>query len=156
MGLTIKPLTLAQANQIVEILHRHHKPVLSHRFSLGLWNEDLLVGAVIVGRPVARKTDQYNIAEVTRLVTEGTKNAPSILYGAAARVAKEMGFESIQTFILDSEPGTSLRAAGWEFVGTSSGKDGWQSRSGRRTDQPTTIKHKYVKVLNQRTLKLAS
>lgn len=75
------------------------------------------VGAAIVGLPVARKTPQYETSEVTRLVTDGTKNACSFLYAAAARVAREMGFFKIQTFILQEERGISLRAAGWKFDG---------------------------------------
>lgn len=147
----VMPLTLKQANDLVDSLHRHHKPVRGHRFSIGCLDETgELVGAAIVGRPVARLTSAYEVAEVTRLVTNGHPNACSFLYGASARVAKEMGFLSIQTFILDSEPGTSLKAAGWECVGETDGGEGWQSRSGRRTDQPTVPKTKWRKVLNAR------
>lgn len=142
----VVPLTLAQANELIVRLHRHHKPVVGHRFSLGLENDGELVGAVVVGRPVARKTEQYTTAEVTRLVTDGSKNACSALYGAAARVAKEMGFTRIQTFILEEEPGTSLRASGWTLDGTTTGGD-WNkpSRGGRRTDQPQGPKRRWVK-----------
>lgn len=115
MSLRIKPLTLSQANELVEKWHRHHKKVQGHRFSLGLWDESIndYVGAAIVGRPVCNNVEQYGVAEVTRLVTNGTKNACSALYGACARVAKEMGFQKIQTYILQDEPGTSLKACGW-------------------------------------------
>ena len=145
MSLHVFPLTLAQANDLVGSLHRHHKPVVGHRFSLGCRDKYGNVhGAVIVGRPVARRTEQYEIAEVTRLVTDGTKNACSILYSAAARVCRTMGFFKIQTFILDSESGTSLKASGWKFVSTCSGGD-WncQTRGGRRTDQPQNPKQKW-------------
>ena len=84
----IKPLTLKQANILVTSLHRHHKPAVGHRFSLGLEKDGQLVGACIVGRPVSREISQYNVAEVTRLVTDGTKMACSMLYGAAARVSR--------------------------------------------------------------------
>ncbi len=141
----VVPLTLAQANTLVDTLHRHHKPVVGHRFSIGAKVDTRLVGAAIVGRPVAPNTSQYCIAEVTRLVTDGTKNACSFLYSASARIAREMGFESIQTFILESETGVSLRAAGWEFISKTTGGDGWQSRKGRRTDQPTEPKEKWGK-----------
>lgn len=131
------PLTLARANELVEELHRHHKPVQGHRFSVGAMEGDRVVGAAIVGRPVARMGDQYSECEVTRLVTDGTDNACSFLYGVCARVAREMGFDKIHTKILEGEPGTSLKASGWEFTGMSEGGD-WNrpSRGGRRTDQP--------------------
>ena len=145
------PLTLKQANELVSRFHRHHKPCVGHRFSLGVLDETgELRGAAICGRPVARKTDQYSILEVTRLVTDGYKNACSALYSASARAAKAMGFLKIQTFILETEPGTSLKASGWIFDGASVGGD-WNvpTRGGRRIDQPMCGKLRYVKELNK-------
>jgi hypothetical protein len=149
----IVPLTLSQANALVEKLHRHHKKCQGHRFSLGLFDDnkpfDEIIGAVIVGRPVARACSQYDTAEVTRLVTDGTKNACSMLYGAAARVCKEMGFKKIQTYILEEEFGSSLKASGWVKVGETDAK-GWncKTRNGRREDQPMCKKHRYERILN--------
>lgn len=160
MTLKIVPLTLAEANKLVRQLHRHHKPVVGHRFSIGVECDDKLVGAAIVGRPVARLTAP-TVAEVTRCVTDGTPNACSFLYSAAARVAREMGFDSIQTFTLESESGVSLRAAGWERVGTSPGGQ-WKQTSlkqmrldtstggANRDDQPTEPKQKWRKVFRRR------
>ena len=143
----VVPLTLKQANDLVAQLHRHHKPVQGHRFSIGAEVNGVLCGAAVVGRPQARMTDQYRTVEVLRLVTDGTKNACSFLYGASARVAREMGFDTIQTFILESEPGTSLRATGWKFDGYSAGGT-WNrpSRGNRRDDQPQEPKSRYVRV----------
>lgn len=139
---------LSEANAFVAALHRHHKPVVGHRFSIGVKCGETLVGCVIVGRPVARQSDQKNIAEVTRLVTDGTKNACSFLYAQAARAARELGFERIQTFVLPSESGVSLRASGWECLGTTK-VGSWQTRPGRRTDQPQEQKVKWEKRLIQ-------
>lgn len=138
---------LSDANAFVLNLHRHHKPVTGHRFSVGCAGTNGLCGVAIVGRPVARMTDQKTIAEVARLCTDGTKNACSYPYSACARIATELGYSSIQTFILNSEDGTSLKAAGWTCVAKTAGGDGWQSRSGRRSDQPTTPKTKWQRVL---------
>jgi hypothetical protein len=138
------PITLAQAAEFVGEFHRHHKAPIGHRFSIGAEHGGKLVGVVVVGRPVARKTPQYTVAEVTRLCTDGTKNACSFLYSVAARVTKEMGFDRIQTFILPSESGVSLKAAGWRFDGVSNAAT-WQTRAGRRQDQPTEPKHRFVK-----------
>jgi hypothetical protein len=145
MRLRLVPLTLKQANDLVARLHRHHKPVQGHRFTIGAQNGHLC-GAAIVGRPTARRTNQYLVAEVTRLVTDGTKNTCSMLYAACARAAEAMGYDSIQTFILEDELGTSLKAAGWEFIDRSGGGD-WNrpSRGGRRTDQPMVRKQKWEK-----------
>ena len=139
-------IELKEANEFVMKMHRHHKPVVGHRFSIGCDVGGKLVGCAIVGRPVARQTDQRNVAEVTRLVTDGTKNACSFLYSQAARAAKELGFESIQTFILQSETGVSLKASGWQKVGLT--KPGsWHTRENRRTDQPEEQKIKWIKPL---------
>lgn len=138
------PITLAQAKGFVGEFHRHHKAPIGHRFSIGAEHGGKLVGVVVIGRPVARKTPQYSIAEVTRLCTDGTKNACSFLYALAARVTREMGFTSVQTFILPTESGVSLKAAGWKFDGMSNAAS-WQTRANRRTDQPTEPKHRWIR-----------
>lgn len=150
MILSAKPCTLKQANELVDKLHRHHKPVTGHRFSISAWYGDMLVGVCIVGRPVAKGTNQYEVAEVTRLVTDGTRNACSFLYSRAARAAEAMGFRSIQTFILASEPGTSLRASGWELVATLKARTdpGWNSRDSRAADQNGVAKTKWERRFN--------
>ena len=148
MTIKIVHLELQEANNLVAHLHRHHKPVQGHRFSIGAEADGVLVGAVVIGRPAARMTDQQNTVEVTRLVTDGTPHACSALYAAAARASRELGYQHIQTFILESEPGTSLRAAGWIFEAHSAGGD-WNrpSRGGRRVDQPQEPKQRWGKVL---------
>lgn len=115
------PLTLAEANRLVARWHRHHRPILGHRFSIGAQVDGQVIGAVIVGHPAARHYDQHLIAEVRRLVTNGHRNACSFLYQRAARAAKEMGFVAIQTYILESETGVSLRACGWTRIAVSPG-----------------------------------
>lgn len=143
----VVPLTLKQANELVSQWHRHHKPAQGHRYSLGVEHEGKLVGAAITGRPVARATDQYAVAEVTRLVTDGTFNACSFLYGASAKVAKAMGFREIQTYTLPEESGASLRAAGWQDAGLTSESHRWTNRSNRRSDQPAGQKRRWRKML---------
>lgn len=147
--LKIVPLELKEANELVSRWHRHHKPAQGHRFSIGVVNESgELVGAAIVGRPVARLIDQKQVLEVTRLVTNGTKNACSALYSACARIGKEMGYLKIQTYILDSELGTSLKAASWQNEGAAGGGQ-WKHTDGkpRRTDQPIVPKQRWCKFL---------
>lgn len=141
---------LREANEFVAAIHRHHKPVTGHRFSVGARIGDKLVGVAIVGRPVARMTCQKTVAEVTRVCTDGTRNACSFLYSSCARIAREMGFHKIQTFLLESETGVSLKASGWKMESTSSGGD-WNrpSRNGRRIDQPLGRKTKWVLELSK-------
>lgn len=131
-------------------LHRHHSPITGHRFSIGAWNGRELCGVAIVGRPVARKTCQRTVLEVTRCVTDGTKNACSFLYSAAARAGRELGYERIQTFILAEESGVSLIAAGWELIDAVCGGGDWHRANGdfRRQDQPQGMKKRYGKQMN--------
>lgn len=149
MKLHPRPITLSTANAFVDLLHRHHGPTVGQKFSIGAFRGESLVGVVIVSRPVARLTDRGRVAEVSRLCTDGTANACSLLYGAAARTARGMGYEEIQTFILGSESGASLLAAGWEEAGPSKG--GAWSRTGRaRGDEaPLEPKVKWRKRLNR-------
>lgn len=147
MSLRAFPLTLDQANALVDELHRHHDPATGHRFSIGAFLEDgSLVGACIVGRAVAHKTPQYHIAEVSRLVTNGHRNACSFLYQSAARTAQGAGFWKIQTFILASESGASLRASGWINMGEAGGI-AWKSRGAKDT-HPSELKNRWERVLN--------
>lgn len=112
-GLRVCPMTCKAAARYVAQHHRHNRPPQGGLFAAGAMRGGQLVGVVIVGRPVARLLDDGQTAEVTRLCTDGTANACSLLYGAAARAAKALGYSSILTYTLASEPGVSLRAAGW-------------------------------------------
>jgi hypothetical protein len=105
---------LKAANAFVEELHRHHKRVQGHRFSLGAECDGRLVGVSVVGRPVGGQHPGEWL-EVTRLCTDGTDNACSFLYGASARAGRALGYGRIQTYILADESGVSLKAAGWAF-----------------------------------------
>ena len=80
-----------------------------------------IVGVCIVGRPVSRYLDDGMTLEVTRCCTDGTRNACSILYAAAWRAAKAMGYKKIITYILKSENGASLRASGYKCIGECGG-----------------------------------
>jgi hypothetical protein len=150
--LRVIPLELAQANQLVSKWHRHHKPCVGHRFSIGVIDHDGIIhGAAIVGRPVARLAGHpTQVLEVTRLVTDGTYNACSILYAAAAKAGKALGYVRIQTYILDVELGTSLKASGWTCDGLAGGGQ-WKHTDGkpRRTDQPTGMKTRWSKQLTE-------
>jgi hypothetical protein len=114
--------------------HRHHKPVVGHVFSIGAALDGQIVGVAIVGRPVSRERDDGVTAEVTRLATAGNKNACSFLYGAAARASFALGFKRIGTYILASEGGISLAAAGWRQIGEVRGRS-WSCPSRPRVDK---------------------
>lgn len=133
-------IKLNEANDFVAQNHRHHKPVIGHLFSLGAVLNEQLVGVAIVGRPVARMRDDGLTAEVTRLCTDGTRNACSFLYGASARAAFALGFQRIGTYILASEDGTTLKAAGWRLIGQTKGGSWSRPSRGRSDKHPTEPK----------------
>lgn len=119
--LRLVPVSLRDANAFVAAHHRHHKPVAGHKFSIGCEAEGRLAGVVIAGRPVSCHLDDGHTLEVTRLCTTGEQNACSMLYSAAARAAKAMGYRKIITYTLDTEDGASIRAAGWTCAGPAGG-----------------------------------
>ena len=128
----VVPTTLAEANAFVTEHHRHHKPVPGAKFSIAVADdEDTVRGGAIVGRPVARFVDDGWTLEVNRVATDGAKNACSMLYGAAWRATKALGYIKLITYILNTEPGTSLTAAGWRLIGSTSG-DTWNRPNASR------------------------
>lgn len=139
--LVVVPLTLRDANAFVEQVHRHHGTARGCKFSIGVVDEaGTIHGVAIVGRPTSRSRDDGFTAEVTRLATDGCPNACSALYAAAWRAAKAMGYLRLGTYILATEPGTSLRAAGWSMVGEVRGRS-WSCPSRPRVDRhPLTDK----------------
>lgn len=140
------PIELQEANAFVERLHRHHPPVHRDKFRIGCLAEDgHLAGVVQLARPVARCLDDGHTIEVVRLCSDGTKDVCSFLYGRAARIAHEMGYARIITYILDTETGTSLKASGWKFDGMTNAKT-WNCPSRpRNTNAPTCAKQRWVK-----------
>lgn len=138
MSLTIKPITLKEANAYVAQHHRHNIPTVGHKFSISCYDGDRLCGVAIVGRPVARLLDDGETVEVLRNCTDGTYNACSILYGACARIAKEMGYRRIVTYTLATESGTSLKASGWKNMGEIVGHT-WDTKSRPRDEVQVTL-----------------
>ena len=86
----ISPVTLRVAKAFISRHHRHNKPPVGHKFSIGLRNDaGELIGVATAGRPVARHLDDGLTLEVNRTCTTGERNANSALYGAVWRAAKQ-------------------------------------------------------------------
>ena len=141
------PIELKAANEFVANLHRHHPPVYRDKFRIGCEIDGKLVGVIQLARPVSRELDNGKIIEAVRLCTDGTPNVCSFLYSRAARIAQEMGYEKIITYILDREYGTSLKACGWlKEADTNGGSWDTPSRP-RETNAPTCKKQRWAKDL---------
>lgn len=155
--MTCGEIRLPQANAFVIKNHRHHNAVVGHKWSLAAYQNGRLCGVAIVGRPTGRFLDDGKTLEVTRLCTDGTRNACSFLYSACARRAKREGYGKIITFILESENGASLRACGWICEAEHCGKPAWTgARYKGRPEQlslfsskpaPNEYKKRYAKYL---------
>ena len=142
MRLQIVPLTISEARAYVDRTHRHHPAPVSALFAVAVADESGEVrGVATVGRPVARGLQDAWTAEVTRVATDGARNACSMLYGACWRAARALGWRRLVTYTLQSEPGTSLRAAGWKVVGEVRGRS-WDTPSRPRVDKHPT-QHKF-------------
>lgn len=129
MALKLVPITFRAACAFVEGLHRHNKPPPGHKFSIGLHDGEKLVGVVMAGRPIARHFDNGLTIEINRTCTDGTKNANSMLYSAAWRAAKAMGYERAITYTQADESGISLKAAGWVKIKELPARKGWADSS---------------------------
>lgn len=154
----IVPIKWSDAKAFVREHHRHCKPPAGWRFGAGIRNGHTLIGVVMVGRPVARKLDRTKVVEVNRLcirtdiATGLAWNACSMGYGWAAREAKKRGFERVITYTLDSEAGTTLKAAGWTPEAVTRGGS-WNRPSRARTDAaPTVKKTRWVRELGARPM----
>jgi len=133
--LSVVPCDFDEAVAFVARHHRHHKPLKFHKFSLAVADEGGTVRAVcMVNRPTARMLDDGMTLEVTRLASDGCPNACSCLYGAAWRAAKALGYGRLITYILDDEPGVTLKAAGWRCLGQRGGGS-WSVPSRPRVDK---------------------
>lgn len=99
-GLHLAPISLKDANAFVARYHRHHKPVVGHKFSI----------ACVDG--------------------EG----------------KLRGVRRIFTYILETENGASLRAAGWDCDGPAGGRN-WTGERYRQEEMFPLMKVRYSKHL---------
>jgi len=145
--LEIVPISQKEAMKYIDDNHRHHKSPRGSVFQIACAKDAKIVGVCMVGRPVARRLQDGWTLEVNRLCTDGTKNACSKLYAAAWRVTRNLGYKKLITYILDSEPGTSLFACGWKLVGAAGGGS-WNVPSRPRVDlHPTQLKLKFEKSL---------
>jgi len=145
--LTARAISLEQANEYVTQFHRHHDAVYRDKFRIAAYCDGRMCGVVQVGRPVARLLDDGQTVEVTRLCTDGTKDACSFLYARAAQASKALGFTKIITYILDIESGTSLKASGWVKECDTKGHTWNHPSRPRATTAPTCDKQRWAKVL---------
>jgi hypothetical protein len=142
--LHVVPVTLRDARAYVNAHHRHLRAPAGAKLAIGVRDDrQRLRGVAVLGRPVARRLDNGSTIEVTRVATDGCRNACSALYGAAARIAKALGYARALTYTLASETGTSVRAAGWQPMSVSRGGAWSRHARARRDLQPLGPKQRW-------------
>lgn len=113
----IVPCTVKEAQRRVAEWHRHLPRVQGALFAAAVANDSgEWVGVGLVGNP-PRVWQGTGRCVITRIATTGHENACSMLYGALCRAAKALGYREAWTYTLPEEPGTSLRAAGFQDMG---------------------------------------
>ena len=140
MSLRIVPVDLKTAREFVAMHHRHNEPPIGHKFSVGVADGEQLVGVAIVGRPVSRVIQSEGATlEVIRTATDGTRNANSMLSGAAKRAAFALGYDRLITYTQADESGASLRASGFRVVASRPARPGWDTPSRPRTNKADQV-----------------
>lgn len=137
-ALHLVPVSFADACAFVDAHHRHHSAPVGHKFSIGVAVDSTLVGVAIVGRPTSRVIQaQGGVLEVIRTATDGTPNSNSMLYAAAWRAAKAMGYTRLITYTQEGESGSSLTAASFRVVAERPPREGWNVPSRPRQSRGT-------------------
>ena len=131
-------MTLREANDFVERWHRHSARTSNDggKFAIGLELDGVIVGAAIVGRPVARLLQVPGAAELLRLCTSpaAPKGSASKLYSRARRIWQLMGGTTIHTYTLKHESGATMRGAGIHEAAADVQLQQW-SRPNRKRDE---------------------
>ncbi len=159
----IAPISLDDANAFVAVNHRHNDTCTGHKFSLGLYRKDgekdKLIGVAICGRSVSFAYNGKPYIEISRVCTIESGNNCSMLYGRCTRIAKELGYEKIITYTLESEPGASVKAAnfyieeehaGGEWTGERAAERRAKRKAAgitRREPPPDEVRYRWVKFL---------
>lgn len=141
MSLYLAPCTVTEANAYVQHIHRHNGALPTAKFAVAICTNDGVVhGVAIAGAPKARMLMARGTLEVSRVATDGSRNACSMLYGACIRAARALGYRRLITYTLESEAGSSLRASGWTLI-TTVGGEGWARRQSARGDHHYIDQH---------------
>jgi len=141
MKLVAIPMKLTEAIEFVRNFHRHNKPPIGGLFAVGVSDGEQCKGVAIVSRPVSRFLDDGKTVEVIRccVVDDAPKGSCSFLYARCWNAAKELGWQKMITYTLQSESGSSLKGAGWKVIAELKGSTGkgWTTRAGREWQEVT-------------------
>lgn len=141
--LKIRPCTFKFASDYINENHRHHSATIGCKFAISVYDGEKPVGVAVAGRPVSRHLDDGLTLEINRVCTDGTRNACSILYGACTRIARDMGYHKVITYILASEDGASVKAANFVCEGEAGGTH-WTGSRDKGQKIPNEMKQRFA------------
>jgi hypothetical protein len=146
MTLELRPIGTREASAVVKRLHRHLPRVVGGLFAVSVFDNDELVGVGVASRPKARFLQDGFTVEISRVATDGHRNACSKIYGALCRACAAIGVRRVVTFTRTDEPGTSLRAAGFTEAGLTR-EQSWDRPQRHRFGEPLQVR-KWVRFMN--------
>lgn len=136
--LRVLPCTLRQAQEFVQLEHRHHDAAQGGLWALALLRGEELVGVAIAGRPVSAVLQRKGYCEIVRVcVLPDVPNGCSMLYARCRRVAQAMGYVKCVTYTLPEESGASPTGAGFKMTGRTKGGSWSRSKRPRIDKHPT-------------------
>lgn len=133
-----RPITRAAAKDWINEHHRHSPAPVGDVFRLAVEEDGEIIAVAVAGRPVSRVLDDGETIEITRLaVAEGhaSKQLCSQLYGRLCRAAAALGYCKAVTYTLESESGSSPKAAGFTQAAVLRAKPTWSTPARSRADQ---------------------
>jgi len=142
--MVIRPISRRCATEWVARYHRHlPKSPPGWLFGVGVYKDNRLVGVAFAGRPAARALQDGVTCEITRVCTDGTRNACSAAYGALRRAASALGYRRVVTYTRADEDAASVRASGFVRDGCAGGGE-WGRRGRVRVVQDQSPKVRWI------------
>lgn len=145
----LAPCTVKAALKQVREWHRHLPELQGGLFAAQCIDDDgNCLGVAVAGNPAQEWQGTGRIV-ISRVATSGAENACSMLYGALCRAAKALGYSEVWTYTLPTEPGTSLRAAGFIDMGMSDGGEHSRKSRLRKPAKHPEPKRRWVRKLKE-------
>jgi hypothetical protein len=149
----VRPISRNEALRWLAEHHRHLKrPITGWLFGVEILDgEGKRVGVACAGRPMARHLQDGLTVEITRVCTDGTRNACSAAYGALRRAAVALGYRRIITYTRADEPGTACKAAGFRDDGLAGGGEASRPSRPRQASEDPSPKRRWIWTATPRT-----
>lgn len=139
MSLELRPIGVREASAVVKRLHRHLPRVVGGLFAVSVFAGDELVGVGVASQPKARQSRDGFTVEITRVATDGHRNACSRIYASLLRASAAIGARRALTFTRPEEPGASLRAVGFVDDGLTR-EESWDRPRRPRDGGPSQVR----------------